>query len=62
MIKTAPQLLAERMPLVRHIENELTSQGYKKGTVEFLKVFNSSLKFYEMFAPPIEYKKDSSWK
>jgi hypothetical protein len=45
----APELLKAEMPLVRHIEQELTKIGYKKGTPEFNAYFNDAIKFYRKF-------------
>jgi hypothetical protein len=45
----APELLKAEMPLVRHIEQELTKIGYKKGTPEFNAYFNDAIKFYRQF-------------
>jgi hypothetical protein len=45
----APELLKAEMPLVRHIEQELTNIGYKKGTPEFNAYFNDAIKFYRQF-------------
>ena len=45
----APELLKAEMPLVRHIERELTQHGYEKGTEEFNKMFNHSMAFYRKF-------------
>jgi hypothetical protein len=49
MSEGAPELLKAEMPLVRHIEQELTKIGYKKGTPEFNAYFNDAIKFYRQF-------------
>ncbi len=45
----APDLLKAEMSLVRHIEKELTSHGYEKGTKEYDEMFAQQLKFYRKF-------------
>lgn len=46
---SAPDLLKAEMPLVRHIEKELASHGYEKGTKEYDEMFAQQLKFYRKF-------------
>jgi hypothetical protein len=45
----APDLLKAEMPLVRHIEKELTSHGYEKGTKEYDEMFASAIAYYRQF-------------
>jgi hypothetical protein len=40
------------MPMVRHIENELATKGYKKGTEEYKKMFGHALAYYRKFGFP----------
>jgi hypothetical protein len=52
----APELLKAEMPMVRHIENELATKGYKKGTEEYKKMFGHALAYYRKFGFP-NYRK-----
>ena len=52
----APELLKAEMPMVRHIENELATKGYKKGTEEYKKMFGHALAYYRKFGFP-DYRK-----
>ena len=45
----APELLKAEMPLVRHIEKELTQHGYEKGTAEYNEHFKHALAYYRKF-------------
>jgi len=45
----APELLKAEMPLVRHIERELTQHGYEKGTSEYNEHFKHALAYYRKF-------------
>jgi hypothetical protein len=45
----APKLLKAEMPLVRHIERELSQHGYEKGTPEYNEHFKHALSYYRKF-------------
>lgn len=45
----AAELLKAEMPLVRHIEKELTGHGYVKGTPEYNEHFKHALAYYRKF-------------
>jgi hypothetical protein len=45
----APELLKAEMPLVRHIEKELASNGYVKGTAEYDEHFKHAMSYYRKF-------------
>ena len=49
VVEGAPELLKAEMPLVRHIERELSQHGYEKGTAEYHKEFNHALAYYSKF-------------
>ena len=48
----APELLKAEMPLVRHIEKELTNAGLKKDDTHYNKAFGASLQYYRKFGHP----------
>lgn len=47
--KTAPELLAAEMPLVRKIEKELAELGYTKEDADYEHMFNVNISFYRKF-------------
>ena len=56
---TAPELLAQEMPLVRRINDDLKTHGYIEGTAEHAKMFVDMIKFHRWFGWRIQTQGES---